>query len=75
MKPSIGRIVHYYESPTAQPLAAIITAVWSHSCVNLAIFNASGQPQSQPPTSITLVADGAERSSSGRCCTWPPRVE
>ncbi|MBA3481719.1 MAG: hypothetical protein H0T51_07880 [Pirellulales bacterium] len=75
MAPSIGRIVHYYETPTANPLAAIITAVWSMRCVNLAIFNPSGQAMSDPPTSVVLVGEAESPPTGGRFCTWPPRVE
>lgn len=49
MKPTIGRIVHYVQEKPAsyQPkdgpnvlvnLPAIITAVWSDTCVNLQVF-------------------------------------
>lgn len=78
VSPTVGRIVHFYpvcpgEKPQ-QPLAAIICHVWSDTCVNLAIFDANGCPQMQPPTSILLVQDGAERPTGGHFCEWPPRA-
>ena len=38
MKPTIGRIVHYVLDLEKNPVAAIITAVWSDTCVNLRLF-------------------------------------
>ena len=38
MKPSIGRIVHFVVDPEKNHVAAIITAVWSDTCVNLRLF-------------------------------------
>lgn len=46
-KPSVGRIVHYHFPDNAQSAAnngqaiapAIITAVWSDSCVNLKVLH------------------------------------
>jgi len=37
MKPSIGRIVHFVNNQK-QHLAAIVTAVWTDTCVNLQVF-------------------------------------
>ena len=42
MKPSIGRIVHFhFESDVILP--AIITRIWSDTCVNLKIFGNSSE--------------------------------
>jgi hypothetical protein len=44
-KPSVGRVVHYKPMVTDPPhnnaavLPAIITAVWSDTCVNLRVIN------------------------------------
>ena len=38
MKPTIGRIVHFVNALGTNPIAAIITAVWTDTCVNLRIF-------------------------------------
>lgn len=72
--PTVGRIVWYYPQGEASgpPLAAIVTQVWSNTCVNLAIFLRSGTPLSSPPTSITLVQDDAARPENGNFCTWMP---
>ncbi len=82
IKPTVGRIVWYHpsihdphewslESPPPQqecpPLAAIITRVWSDSCVNLAVFAPSGE--THPRTSVTLVSDG---SVPGAYAEWMP---
>lgn len=50
-KPSVGRIVHYYPSENephlfaevGEPVAAIITRVWTDECVNLQLFTNSGR--------------------------------
>ena len=75
IQPTVGRIVYYY--PSAQtpwhnfaPLAAIITHVWSDTCVNLAIFDANGNPFSS--TSVLLVQPDSERPTGGHFCEWMP---
>jgi len=72
--PTIGRIVWYYPAGYADrpPLAAIVTCVWSDTCVNLAIFDRNGNAMPNPPTSILLVQDGNERPSGGNFCEWMP---
>ena len=74
IKPTVGRVLWYYphggnEGP---PLAAIVTCVWSDTCVNLAIFNASGTPMPVPPTSVLLVQEGNPRPTGGHFCEWMP---
>ena len=51
IKPTPGRVVHYYPSksdniPTNgdEPLAAHIACVWSDTCVNLMVIDANGIP-------------------------------
>lgn len=63
IKPTVGRIVWYHPGaedpgpyPDGQPLAAIVTHVWTETCINLAIFDANGNPYSR--TSVLLVQDG-----------------
>mgnify|MGYP000408543904 CR=1 FL=1 len=78
--PTIGRIVWYWPSLAdphlasfgAQPMAAVICYVWSDTCVNLAIFDRNGNSVKDPPTSILLVQEGAERPSGGHFCEWMP---
>ena len=74
-KPSVGRIVHYMpkhvEDNKGQPYPAVITHVWSETCVNLSVANDGSFPLCDPPrpTSVCFDADGAP----GTWC-WPPRV-
>ncbi len=67
MKPTIGRIVHLVQEKPAQfqakdgpkllvHLPAIITAVWSDTCVNLMVFTDGSNSE----------ADG----TNFRCCKW-----
>lgn len=74
IKPTVGRVVYYYPKGVADgpPLAAIISCVWSDTCVNLAILNASGTPMTDPPTSILLVQEGGLRPPGGHFCEWMP---
>jgi len=73
MKPSIGRIVHYHAEPgepgsVTHPIAAaIITAVWSETCVNLKIFFDDGPVLVFPKTSVMMGAEPGQWS-------WPERV-
>lgn len=73
--PTVGRVVWFYRkgaSLTEQPLAAIVSHVWSDTCVNLAIFDANGNAMVNPPTSVLLVQEGAEIPSGGHFCKWMP---
>lgn len=82
IKPTVGRIVWFHDeacqapAPLArisgQPLAAIVTGVWSDRMVNLAVFDANGV--SHPRTSITLVQDGDVTPPFGSSlyCEWMP---
>ncbi len=71
IKPTVGRVVWYWPSKEydirglgicggdSQPFAAIITHVWSDTCVNLAIFDANGKQFAR--TSVFLHQEGYER--------------
>lgn len=74
IKPSVGRVVHYYPPgrKNAEPQAAIITKVHEERVVNLAIFNEAGQPVLEPPTSILLVQEGDDAPDGGGYCGWMP---
>lgn len=71
MKPTIGRIVHYYpldHQDGQEPFAAIITRLTgSEGIVFLYVM---------PPTSEPFTAIGSARSDDPTpgCWTWPPRV-
>lgn len=78
-KPSVGRIVHYCpQNPTAnnkgQPYPAIITHVWSETCVNLNVLNDGSftLAADECPTSVVMTADPA--NPTPRSWFWPPRV-
>lgn len=68
-KPSVGRIVHFFEDVGSEPQAAIITEVFSDDCVNLTIF-----PSVQPPiVDKTSISKKTEFQKS-YCWDWPARV-
>lgn len=71
-KPSIGRIVIFRPSNGDNLYPAIITRVWSETCVNLEVFGgvqAHEEIQGKTPTSVLLGGTGIARTWS-----WPPRV-
>jgi len=80
IKPTVGRVVWFYpdgSSPSSQPRAAIIAAVWGDRCVNLMVIESNGVPMSHPPTSVMLVQEGdpvpkGADGSNCRHCTWMP---
>lgn len=63
MKPTVGRIVHYQNGNIFAP--AIVTRVWSDTCVNLTAF-----PDGDPP----FCAGGVTNDETdSRRWAWPPR--
>lgn len=78
-KPSVGRFVHYQppvESSKGQPWPAIITHVWSDTCVNLSVIPDGSFPIDWPEgattTSVTQSADPGKPTLG--TWQWPPRV-
>ena len=78
IEPTVGRVVWYhpYQNealgfvyPMGQPCAAIVTHVWSDTCVNLVVFDANGYPHSR--TSVLLHQGDSDRPSYG-FCEWMP---
>lgn len=85
IKPTVGRVVWYWPSkyPAAdgnrpiyemphdgvQPLAAMITNVYTDTMVNLVVFDANGNPQSR--CSVDLIQEGQPKPD-GRYCEWMP---
>lgn len=70
MKPTIGRIVHYWQSaPGVTPVPAIIVEVWSDDCVNLRIFRDSPPADDEYVTSVTRCDQGDKWGWD-----WPARV-
>jgi hypothetical protein len=75
--PTVGRVVWYHpgigDSSVArngdQPLAALVTTVWSDTCVNLAAFDANGIPFNR--TSVFLYQGDTDRPGGGYC-EWMP---
>ena len=72
MKPTIGRIVHYHAgngesgNVTHPHVAAVVTAVWTDTCVNLTCFFDGGPIQYK--TSVVFGSDPFQWS-------WPERTE
>ncbi len=72
IKPTIGRVVWFHppsneasEDFVPTPIcAAIVTHVWSDSCVNLAVFDRDGR--NHPFTSVALIQDGDPAPELGR---------
>lgn len=75
-KPSVGRIVHFFPATSdalyciGEPLAAIITRVWSETSVNLAVLDSAAGLHSR--TSVLLHHDG-NALPSARYAAWPAR--
>lgn len=70
MKPSIGRIVHFYLGNSKEPLPAIITRVWTDTTVNLVVFGIHHAPSAEY-TSI-VYSEQPEENTLSWC--WPPKV-
>ena len=79
IKPTVGRVVWYRPGAGADsyivrngtdPMAAIVTAVYSDTLVNLVVFDASGTPKSR--TSIRLVQEGESTDPGTAYCEWMP---
>lgn len=68
--PSVGRIVMYrgLVSNDLSEHPAIITRVWSDTCVNLTIFPDAGLPE--PRTSVIML--GGENTTMG--WGWPVKI-
>lgn len=81
MKPSIGRIVHFVQNGVHY--AAIITKVWSDTCVNLHIFPNGSDVITPGATDAQSNAHSVTQSEPLECCGkigewswhWPERVE
>jgi hypothetical protein len=59
------------EAGGAQPLAAIVTYVWSDRMVNLVVFDANGHSHSR--TSMVLLQEGDTLPVGGYCTLVPSR--
>ena len=72
-KPSIGRIVLFRSAPSNGTVEhpAIITRVWSDTCVNLTVFQDFGEPILKTSVNQNESLDGANQELAWR---WPPRI-
>lgn len=76
MKPSVGRIVIFVFPDGTNKCPAVVTNVWSDTCVNLHLLRDADQnkitlDQGNFPTSVPF-----DETASGRqSWHWPPRVE
>jgi hypothetical protein len=80
IKPTVGRVVWFYSSsldsqlgryPNNEPMAALVTKVWSDSCVNLSIFDPNGNAHGR--TSVYLWQGEAHGPRpDGSFCEWMP---
>lgn len=70
IKPTVGRILHFRQSPSSAAIPAIVCCVHSDRCVNLAIFDTNGVPYTNPPTSVRLLQGDEETPGSGSFCEW-----
>lgn len=72
IKPTVGRVVWYYPALDdskrngTEPLAAIVTNVWSDTCVNLSIFDANGLNFNETSVLLDALSTGASREDGGR---------
>ena len=78
MKPTIGRIVHFVNKfgKGKEVFPAIITNVWSDTCVNLSVFYDGanhGVPMSQTPFESSVSFDD-KPDPDQRTWHWPPKV-
>lgn len=68
MKPTVGRIVHFYEQGQG-PFAAIITVVHSETCCTLSVF----KPQQTQVYVGSSVQHESVADKSWVYWAWPPR--
>lgn len=63
MKPQVSDLLHYFDEDGSEPRAAIVTKVWSDTCVNLHVFS-DGVREAADPTSVM------RRDESNRGNVW-----
>lgn len=83
MKPTVGRIVHYWPGngiapDKGQPFPAMVTHVFSDDCVNLTVFNDGSFPwggQHGNPITVTSICqwNGTGKPDGMNVWTWPAR--
>lgn len=72
MKPTVGRIVHYYppEDPLGRAKPAIITEVHNNNRVDLEVF---GLATAKLRTTVPMLPDDALGVPMSGHWNWPPR--
>lgn len=76
IKPTIGRVVLYWppipEGGTQrdQPLPALVSYVWSDTCINIGGFDGNGIPFHA--TSVYLLPSDSELRPSSQFAEWMP---
>lgn len=71
IKPTVGRIVWFYEHNQQQePKAAIVAKVWDEKIVNLAVVEEDGTTKAM--TSVRLLQEDEPTPSGMRYATWMP---
>lgn len=71
MRPSIGRVVHFYEALGCPPRPAFVMDVHEHDTVDLVIFTL---PTYGETSQWCFAVPFSEEPQTG-CWGWPPRVE
>lgn len=73
IKPTIGRVVWYTPGATDpqsdQKMPALVSYVWSDTCVNLAVFDSNGKTFNS--TSVHLKQEDSEMPTAPYC-EWMP---
>lgn len=85
INPTVGRIVWFWSgpfrpgpnysgpNPEDQPLAAIVTHVWSDVCVNLSVCDPNGNWHGV--TSVRLLQDEDLKPEEGYYAEWMPEAK
>lgn len=79
MKPTIGRIVHFVSSGPATVVApgdhyaAVVTHVWSDTCVNLFVFSKGAAQDEQYASGVKTSVVQDETAAAGYTWHWPER--
>jgi hypothetical protein len=67
MHPTIGRSVHYTEIEGGDARPAVVTHVWSDTCVDLVVFGLHAAPATYIPSAVESVAE----PPTARSWAWP----
>ena len=86
IKPTVGRVVHFYPAKAksilaaddivslpGQPVPALVCAVWSDTCINIAGFDANGNPFKK--TCVLLVQADSPIPDSEYAAWMPYQVQ